>query len=388
VREPGAGPTRATRSDSGALTIERIELRHLRMPYVAPFETAGGREDHKDCVLVRAWADGICGWGESPVPMTPFYMEETVETAWPIMTRFLAPRVLGRPFTHPDEIAASFRPVRRHRCAKSGLEAAAWDLYAQARSISIARALGGTRSSVPVGISLGIEPTIDATVRRVETSLAGGYQRIKIKIKPGWDVEVVAAVRKQFGSIPLQADANAAYTLGDTPRLQALDAYALAMIEQPLDADDIIDHAALQRDLRTPICLDESIGSADDARKALDLGACRIINVKAARMGGLSEALRCHALSRERGIHLWCGGLLETGIGRAANIALASLPGFTLPADLGASRRYFREDVIDPEVHVAADGTVAVPSRPGLGFTVLEPVVETYTLRKETLRAG
>jgi len=370
------------------MKIERIELRQIRMPYVQPFDTAGGREDGKDCVLVRAWADGLSGWGESAVSMTPFYMEETVETAWPILTRFLVPRVLGRPFTHPGEIAAWFRPIRRHRCAKSGLEAAAWDLYAQDRGISLARALGGARATIPVGISIGIEPTIDATVHRVETWLASGYQRIKVKIKPGWDVGPVSAIRKRFGSIPLQVDANAAYALSDASRLQALDAYALVMIEQPLDADDIVDHAVLQREIRTPICLDESIGSADDARRALDLGACRIINVKAARMGGVSEAQRCHALCRERGIPLWCGGLLETGIGRAANIALASLPGFTLPADLGASRRYFHEDLIDPEVEVAADGTVAVPSGPGLGFTVLEPVVEKYTLRRETFRAG
>ena len=370
------------------MTIDRIELRHIRMPFVLPFETAGGREDQKDCILVRAWAGGISGWAESPVPMTPFYMEETVETAWPIMTRFLGPRVLGRPFAHPRELVEWLRPVRRHRLTKSGLEAAAWDLYARAQGISLAQALGGTQPRVAVGISVGIERTIDATLRRIETWLAGGYRRIKTKIKPGWDVEVVAAIRGRFGNIPLQVDANAAYTLRDVSRLQALDAYMLVMIEQPLDADDLVDHAALQRELRTAVCLDESIGTADDARKALDLGACRIVNVKAARMGGLSEAQRCHGLCQERGIPLWCGGLLETGVGRAANIALASLPGFTLPADLGASRRYFHEDVIDPEVEVAPDGTVGVPSGPGLGFTVLEPVVERYTVRKETLRAS
>lgn len=378
----------ARRRDARAVKIDRVELRQIRLPYVQPFETAGGRDDEKDGVLVRAWADGLSGWGECAVSMTPFYIEETVETAWPILTRFLVPRVLGRPFTQPGEIAAWLRPIRRHRSAKSGLEAAAWDLYAQARGISLAQALGGTRASVAVGMSVGIEPTIDATLHRVETWLARGYQRIKVKIKPGWDVDLVAAIRKRFGSIPLQVDANAAYALSDASRLQALDAYALAMIEQPLDADDIVDHAALQRELRTPICLDESIGSADDARRALDLGACRIINVKAARMGGLSEARRCHELCRERGIPVWCGGLLETGIGRAANIALASLPGFTLPADMGASRRYFHEDLIDPEVEVEPDGTVRVPSSPGLGFAVRELAVAKYTVRAETLWAG
>lgn len=370
------------------MTMERIELRHIRMPFVVPFESAGGREDHKDCIVVQAWADGLSGWGESPVPMAPFYMEETVETAWPIMTRFLVPRLLGRPFIHPGEVGEWLRPIRRHRLAKSGLEAAAWDLYARAHNISLARALGGTYARVPVGISVGIEPTIDATLRRIETWLADGYRRIKTKIKPGWDVDLVAAIRRRFGDIPLQVDANAAYTLRDVSRLQALDAYGLMMIEQPLDGDDLVDHAALQQELRTPVCLDESIGTADDARKALDLGACRIVNVKAARMGGLSEAQRCHQLCRDRGVPLWCGGLLETGIGRAASIALASLPGFTRPADLGGSRRYFQEDVIDPEVEVASDGTVTVPSGAGLGLTVLEPVVDRYTVRKETFRAG
>ena len=374
--------------DSTPITIERIELRHVRMPFVRPFETAGGREDDKDCILVRAWAAGISGWGESPVSMTPFYMEETVETAWPIMTRFLAPRILGRSFTHPDEVAAWVRPVRRHQFAKSGLEAAAWDLYARSRGVSLARALGGTRTRIAVGVSVGIEQDIDATLCRIEAWLGDGYRRIKTKIKPGWDVELVAAIRERFGSIPLQVDANATYTLRDASVLRALDAYALEMIEQPLEADDLVDHAALQRALRTPLCLDESIGSAGDARKALDLGACRIINVKAARMGGLGEAQRCHALCRDRGVPVWCGGMLETGIGRAASIALASLPGFTLPADLSASRRYFHEDLIDPEIEVAPDGTVAVPPGPGLGVAVREPAVERYTVRTETLRAG
>ncbi len=369
------------------MKIDRIELRHVRMPYVLPFETSLEREESKDCIIVRAWADGLTGWGESPVPMTPFYMEETVETAWPILSEFLVPRVLGRTWSHPRDVAAWLRPVRRNNLAKAGLEATAWDLYAQAQGISLAQALGGTRTKIAVGMSVGIEPTIDATLGRIETWLAQGYQRVKVKIKPGLDVELVSAIRGRFGAIPLQVDANAAYTLRDAPRLAALDAHDLVMIEQPLDHDDIIDHASLARELRTPICLDESIGSAEDARKAVDLGACRIINVKAARMGGLSEAMRCHAVCRERRIPVWCGGFLETGIGRAANIALASLPGFTLPADLGASRRYFREDLIDPEVEVNPDGTVDPPPGPGLGFTVVERVVEKYTLRTETFPA-
>jgi O-succinylbenzoate synthase len=369
------------------MRIERLQLCHVQVPYVRPFETSLGRETSKDCILVRAWADGLTGWGESPVAAAPFYMEETVETAWPILAGFLAPRVLGRTFEHPDEVGDWLRPIRRNYLAKVGLEAAAWDIYAQSRRLPLARVLGGTRPRVAVGMSVGIEPTIDATLDHIDEWLTRGYQRIKVKIKPGLDVALIRAIRDRFGAIPLQADANAAYTLADAPRLALLDAFDLVMLEQPLDYDDLADHAALSRSLRTPICLDESIHSAGDARKALDLGACRIINVKAARMGGLGEARRCHALCLDRGSPLWCGGLLETGIGRAANIALASLPGFTLPADLGASDRYFHEDIIEPHVVVNADGTVDVPGGPGLGFRVVERLVDKYTVRRETLRA-
>jgi O-succinylbenzoate synthase len=363
--------------------IERIELRHVRLPYVTPFETSAGRETAKDCILVRAWADGLIGWGESPVAAAPFYTEETVETAWPTLVGFLVPRVLGRRFSDPAELAEWLRPVRRHHMAKAGIEAAAWDLVAQARSVSLARALGATRTTVAAGMSVGLEPTIDAILDRIAGWLARGYQRIKVKIKPGVDVALVAAVRKRFGPIPLHADANAAYTLDGAAALAPLDDYDLLMLEQPLDYDDLVDHAALARRLRTPICLDESITSAADARKAAALGACRIVNIKPARMGGLGEAVRCHTLCLERGMPVWCGGMLETGIGRAANIALAALPGFTLPADLGASRRYFHEDLIEPEVTVKPDGTVDVPTAPGLGFHVVERLVERHTVRRE-----
>jgi o-succinylbenzoate synthase len=365
--------------------IERVELRHVRMPYVAPFETSGGRDTAKDCILVRAWADGLVGWGEAPVAATPFYTDETVDGAWPILVEFLVPRVLGRAFDDPAELAAWLRPIRRHNMAKAGLEAAAWDLVAQARSVPLAEVLGGTRAAVAVGMSVGLEPAVGAILDRIAMWLAEGYQRIKVKIKPGLDVALVAAVRERFGAIALHADANAAYTLADAPALAPLDAYGLLMLEQPLDWDDLVDHAALARRLGTPICLDESINSAADARKAADLGACRIVNIKAARVGGLGEAVRCHALCLSRGMPVWCGGLLETGIGRAANIALASLPGFTLPADLGASRRYFHEDLIEPEVTVKRDGTVDVPTSPGLGFHVIERLVEKYTVRMETV---
>ena len=369
------------------MKIEQVEIRHVRIPYVFPFETSVDRDDAKDCLLLRVHADGLEGWGESPVTMKPYYKEETVETAWPILTGFVIPRVLGRTFAHPSEEAAWVHPVRRNYLAKSGLEAALWDLYAQQQGVPLSRALGGTRTKVPVGMSVGIEPTIDGVLRRIDTWLSQGYQRIKVKIKPGFDLELVRAIRDRFGGIQLQVDANTAYTLEDLPRLRALDEFDLVMIEQPLDHADIIDHATLQRALRTAICLDESIDSGEDARKAIDLGACKIINIKTARMGGLTEGLHCHAVCQERGVPVWCGGFLETGIGRAANIAVASLPGFTLPADLGASRRYFHEDVIDPWVEVNPDGTVDVPSRPGLGFAVVERLVDKYTVRKEAFRA-
>jgi O-succinylbenzoate synthase len=364
--------------------IERVELRRVQMPYVFPFETSVDRDDSKDCLLVRIWAGGLVGWGESPVTVKPYYKEETVDTAWSILRDFAIPRVLDRDFSDARELAAWLQPIRRNYLAKAGLEAAAWDVYAQSRGLSLAQALGATRTRVAVGMSVGIESTVDGVLRRVETWLAQGYRRIKIKIKPGFDLDVVEAIRRRFGAIGLQVDANTSYTLADTEHLRSLDAYDLLMIEQPLDHDDIIDHAALQRELRTPLCLDESICSPDDARKALDIGACRIINIKAARMGGLDAAVRCHDLCQARGAPVWCGGFLETGVGRAANVALAALPNFTLPADLGASRRYFHEDIIDPWFEVNPDGTVDVPSGPGLGVTVVEPLVDKYTLRRET----
>jgi O-succinylbenzoate synthase len=269
--------------------------------------------------------------------------------------------------------------------AKAGIEAALWDLHAQANRIPLARALGGTRERIEVGVSLGIEPSIDALLKRVEAFLKLGYRRIKVKIKPSWDVQVVHRIRQVFGSIRLQVDANSAYTLEQAQVLRDLDDYDLLLIEQPLGEDDIVDHARLQAQLRTPICLDESIVTPDDARKAIALGSCRIINIKAARLGGLTAGVATHDLCRDAGVTVWCGGLLETGIGRAANIALASLPNFTLPADLSASDRYFHEDVIEPPVTLNADGTVTVPKSPGLGFQILRDRIERCTVKKSAL---
>jgi O-succinylbenzoate synthase len=369
------------------MRIEAIELREIQMKYRAPFETSFGREDTKACLLVRVLADGLEGWGEVPAGRAPLYNEETNDTAWTILEQFLIPPLLGGPAPSPGAFARSVRHIRRHHMAKAGLEAALWDLDAQHRGLPLAQALGGTRERFAVGVSQGIEATIDELLDRVAGYLAQGYKRIKIKIKPGWDLEPVRRIRERFGDILLQVDANSAYELADAPTFAALDAFNLLLIEQPLPEDDLVDHAALQAQLRTPICLDESIVHQRAARAALALGACRIINIKPARVGGLTAAVAIHDLCQARGVPVWCGGMLETGIGRAANMALCSLPNFTLPADLSASDRYFEEDLIDPPVRLNPDGTITVPTGPGLGVHVVAERVERHTVRQARFAA-
>jgi O-succinylbenzoate synthase len=369
------------------MRIERAELRQISLPLVFPFETSFGREETKACVLVRLCAGGLEGWGEAPAMAAPLYNEETVGTAWHVLEEFILPLVVGRDLADPRDFPPLVRHLRRHHMAKAGVEAALWDLFCQTRGISLSAALGGTRPTVEVGVSLGIEPNIDSLLRRIERFLGLGYRRIKAKIKPGWDVDVVRQIRDRFGAIRLQVDANSAYTPDDAPLLRELDDFDLLLIEQPLGEDDIVDHAALQAQLRTPICLDESIVTPEDARKALDLGACRVINIKAARLSGLAAGVATHDLCRTRGIPVWCGGLLETGIGRVANLAMASLPNFVLPADISASDRYFREDLIDPPVVLNPDGTITVPQGVGLGVAVDLERVERCTLRSATLSA-
>jgi O-succinylbenzoate synthase len=369
------------------MRIERAELRQIELPFVFPFETSFGREDTKACVLVRLYADGLEGWGEAPAAAAPLYNEETVGTAWHVLEEFILPLLLGRDLDDPREFPPLVRHLRRHHMAKAGAEAALWDLYCQRRGISLAEALGGTRRTVEVGVSLGIEPDVAILLGRIEEFLKRGYRRIKVKIKPGWDVGVVRQIRDRFGGIRLQVDANSAYTPAQASVLRALDEFDLLLIEQPLGEDDIVDHAALQKQLRTPICLDESIVTPDDARKALDLGSCRVINIKAARLSGLAAGVQTHDLCRARGIPVWCGGLLETGIGRATNLALASLPNFVLPSDLSASDRYFQEDLIDPPVTLNADGTITVPTTPGLGFAVRTERIDRATTRRTSLPA-
>ncbi|MER3455724.1 MAG: o-succinylbenzoate synthase [candidate division GAL15 bacterium] len=370
------------------MRLEAVELRVVALPLRFPFETSFGREDTKHAVLVAVHADGLVGWGEAPVMSRPLYNEETVQTAWHVLRDFLVPAVLGRELAHPEELRRRWLHVRRHHMAKAGLEAALWDLYAQQQGRSLQDLLGGVRDRVEVGVSLGIEPTVADLVRRVETFVAQGYRRVKVKIRPGWDVEVVRQLRRAFPRLPLQVDANAAYTLEDAAVFEAMDDLDLLMVEQPLGEDDLVDHARLQARLRTSVCLDESVVHPHDARKAIELGSCRVVNVKPARLGGLAAAVQTHDVCASRGVPVWCGGMLETGIGRLANLALASLPNFRLPGDVSASDRYFEEDLIDPPVVLDPDGTVAVPSEVGVAPRVRRDRVERVTVRRELIRPG
>ena len=364
------------------MRIDAIELRQVEMRYRAPFETSFGREDTKVCLLVRIHADGLEGWGEVPAGRAPLYNEETCDTAWSVLERFVIPPLLGHAAPSPQTFAQGVAHIRRHHMAKAGVEAALWDLEARRRHLPLATVLGGERQTIQVGVSQGIEPTINDLLARVADYVDRGYTRVKVKIKPGWDIDPVRRLRERFGSILLQVDANSAYDLSHTETFKALDAYNLLLIEQPLQEDDLVDHAALQAQLRTPICLDESIVHERAAQAALRLGACRIINIKQARVGGLTAAVAIHDLCRAQNVPVWCGGMLETGIGRAANMALCSLPNFTLPADLSASDRYFDEDIIDPPVRLNPDGTITVPSGIGLGVHVVMSRVERHTVRK------
>jgi o-succinylbenzoate synthase len=370
------------------MRIDAVELHEIHMRYRAPFETSFGREDTKTCLLVHVQADGLEGWGEAPVGRAPLYNEETTDTAWSILEHFIIPPMLGRPAPAPHDFARQVAHIRRHHMAKAGLEAALWDIEAQRQARPLAAVLGGERDRVQVGVSVGIEPTVDDVVSRVEGFLSQGYRRIKVKIKPGFDIDLVRAIRKRWSDILLQVDANSAYSLADAPVFKAMDDYNLLLIEQPLEEDDIVDHAKLQAQVRTPICLDESIVHERAARVALELNACRVINIKQGRVGGLSAAVAIHDLCRANGVPVWCGGMLETGIGRAANMALCALPNFTLPADLSASDRYFEEDLIDPPVALNPDGTITVPTGIGLGVHIVADRVKRHTVRRARYTPG
>ena len=355
---------------SERLHVESVEIRTVRLPLNEPFETSFGRIDSRLIFVVGVKAGGLIGWGEVVAEEEPRYSYETVGTARHVIRDYLAPAMLSRPLKNLSDLAARFATFRGHNMAKAGLELAYMDLLARTVDQSLSKLIGGTLDRVPVGVSLGIQPEIELLLERIDRYLALGYQRIKLKIKPGWDVDIVREVRRRHPKILLSVDANSAYTIEDRDHLKALDDFNLLMIEQPLDHDDLIDHARLQSEITTPICLDESITGLRRAKQALDLGSCQIINIKIGRVGGYSQALAIHDLCYSRGIPVWCGGMLESGIGRAHNIALASLPGFSLPGDISASSRYFARDLIVPEVLVDGDGTVEVRREPGLGFEI------------------
>jgi len=365
------------------MKVERLELVHLRMPLVHFFETSFGRFYEQETLVVRAESGGATGYGEVPAWATPSYSYETVQTAWHVIRDFLARKLKGQEIAGPGPISEIFSSVRGHNMAKAGIEMAVLDLLARAAGRPMFQVLGGERTEIPTGVSLGVEDRIEDLLGRVERAIERGYQRIKVKIKPGWDVNVLSEIRRRFPVFPLMADANGAYRLSEADHLKRLDEFNLMMLEQPLDADDYVDHAKLQAQIRTPVCLDESIRSFDDARRALELGACRVINIKPARVGGPYNAKMIHNLARAKGIPVWCGGLLESGVGRAHNVALATLPGFTLPGDIAASDRYYREDIVDPPVTVTSRGTIQVPQGPGIGYNVVEHRLGRYCVRRE-----
>jgi len=363
------------------MKIELIELHYIDMPLVHPFETSFGREVTRPCILVAVHAEGLTGWGECTAHSGPWYSSETIETAWHVLRDFLIPEVLEQEVESPADVVTRFKRVRGHPMARAGLENAVWDLLAQAQGVSLAAMLGGERDRVAVGVSVGIEPTRDELLDRVAGYVAEGYRRVKLKIKPGWDIEAVRAVRERWPGLLLQVDANSAYTLDDASLLRELDQFDLLLIEQPLHHDDIVDHAQLQRQLRTPVCLDESIQSPEHARWALDIGACRVINIKVGRVGGLTAARQIHDLCSERDVPVWCGGMLETNLGRAANVALATLPNFTLPGDISASARYYEQDIAGPNFVLNDDSTIPVPTGPGLGVRVVPERLTAVRLR-------
>lgn len=368
------------------MKISRLELREIRLGLVHFFETSFGRTTERRIILVRALdADGAEGWGECTAGEGPFYSEEWTETAWSTIKYFLAPAVVGQVVESASRVRELMQRVRGHRMAKAAIETACWDLEARRAGVPLWKHLGGVQAEIPCGVSIGIQGSQEELLEKIERELSAGYRRIKIKIKPGWDLKVLERVRLRFPDIPLMADANSAYTLADAPLFREMDAYNLMMIEQPLAHDDILDHARLQALIRTPLCLDESIRSVMNARHALDAQACRIINLKLGRVGGHSEAMEVEAEARRRNIALWCGGMLESGVGRAHNIAMSTLSGFTLPGDVSASSRYWDEDIIEPPVTVTPRGTILTPEAPGIGFEIKRARVDSLTVRKEEI---
>jgi O-succinylbenzoate synthase len=370
------------------MKLDHITLREIRMPLVAAFETSFGATDERRILLVEATGEGATGWGEVTAGERPFYNEESTDTAWYILKEFAIPKALESPLASSlgpgSEAAARWSNIRGHRMATGGLEAALWDWEARLKGVSLHALIGGVHREIPCGVSIGIKATIEQLLESIGKEVAAGYQRVKIKIKPGWDIEVLDKVRERFPRLKLMADANSAYTLADKAHLKLLDRFYLMMLEQPLAHDDLIDHAKLQQYIETPVCLDESIRTLRHAEQAIELGACRIINIKLGRVGGFLRAKQIHDCCQAAGVPVWCGGMLESGIGRAANIALSTLPNFVLPGDVSASQRYWTQDVIRPEVVVTPRGTIEITDHPGTGYKADRERIERLTVRQES----
>jgi O-succinylbenzoate synthase len=365
-----------------------VNLHRLRMPLVNFFETSFGRTYTREIILVEALSDGVSGWGEATCAEHPFYNEEWTDGAWLLLKDYVIPAALGQTFETASAAAEIASGLRGHRMARGGFEAACQDLEARIKGVPLWEQIGGgARKEIPCGVSIGIQDSVPRLIARIRAELESGYRRVKMKIKPGWDVEVIREVRREFPAVPLMADANSAYTLADVDRLRRLDEFHLMMIEQPLAHDDIIDHAKLQAALQTHICLDESIRTAHHAGQAIRLGACRIVNIKLGRAGGHTEARRIHDVCAASGVPVWCGGMLESGVGRAHNVALSTLPNFVLPGDVSASRRYWARDIIDPWVEVSPAGTIAAPGGPGFGYPLDLDFLASVRVARESCRA-
>ena len=367
------------------MKIEAITLREIRMPLVHFFETSFGRTYERRILLVTVHCQGLDTWGECVAGEDPFYSDEWIDSAWLTMKRYLAPAVIGRNLEAGRDCVALFARVRGHRMAKAAIENALWDAEAREKGQPLWQLLGGTRREISCGVSIGIQDSVEQLLEKIGTELAAGYQRIKVKVKPGWDVKVLERIRQKWPEILLSCDANSAYTLEDMAHLKRFEQFKLLMIEQPLWNDDIYLHARLQRELKTRICLDESIRNARDAEMAAELRACGIMNIKVGRVGGFSEAVRVHDICQLHQIPVWCGWMLESGVGRVQNIALSTLNNFSLPGDVSASKRYWKEDIIEPEVTVSAQGTIKVCDQPGTGYRVREDLIEKLTVRKERI---
>jgi O-succinylbenzoate synthase len=368
------------------MAIERIEIDLVKLPYVHFFETSFGRSYDRTFSLIKVCEGGVCGWGECVAEEAPLYSGETTATAWHVMKDFLIPLVFRRGLVEPEDYAREAAVFRGNRMAKAGIELALWDLKAKKAGVPLHRLYGGVRTEIEAGVSCGIEDSLPDLVARIGDYLDQGYKRIKIKIKPGWDIAACAAVRERYPDIMLQVDANGAYGPKDTETLKALDAFDLLMVEQPFAPYDLWEHAKLQKQMKTPLCLDESILGADTARSALEMGSCRIVNIKVGRVGGVVETRRIHDLCESAAVPVWCGGMLECGIGRAHNLHIAALPNFRYPNDLSASRRYYREDLIDPAIELSGPGTINVPDGPGIGVSPVESRIALASLRREIFK--